>query len=115
MRLWFRKKEEELKEELKERKEQAHAQKVKELATRLKKAYAYLLQVRQDLATANEAFLDAQAKNLERKIKGEPEEDLTPLQNKIRSLEKKEEEAERLVRLLETEAKRIDPKFFDFI
>jgi hypothetical protein len=104
------------KEELKKKRKLIHTEEVKGVAARLQKAYDYLLQARRELTAAEEALQDAQIRNLERKVMGEKEEeDLKPLKDKITFLKKKVEEAEQLVRLIEGKAKRVDPKFFDFL
>jgi succinate dehydrogenase/fumarate reductase flavoprotein subunit len=103
------------KEELKKKKEELHKEEVKDVAKRLMKAYEYLLETRRTLAAAEEALQDAMIKNFERKTKGELEEDIKPRKERINELQKKVEEAAELVRLLEIEAKRKDPKFFDFL
>ena len=105
----------EIKEELRKKREQLHREEVKDMATRLQKAYDYLLQVRGALSDAEQKIEDTMIQNLEKKIRGEAEEDLGPLRNKQAELKKKVEEAEELVRLLERKARQVDPKFFDFL
>jgi uncharacterized coiled-coil protein SlyX len=107
--------EEEEKKELKELRESLQEEEVRELAMRLRKAYEYLLRARRELAVAQEELEDSRIVNLERKVQGQPEIDLKPLETKVAELRKKCEEAEQLVRLLERKAKQTDPQFFDFL
>jgi serine/threonine protein kinase len=86
-----------------------------EIAKQLSSAYDLLIEARKALAAAREELSDAEIRNLEKKLQGQPEEDISSLRQKVADLEKRVEEAERLVRLLEAKAKRVDPEKFSFI
>jgi len=102
-------------EEAREKNMLVKREKVISIAQLLSKAYDVLLEARRALKTAEEELLMVEILNLEKRLRGEEEEDLKPYQKKVRECEQRVREAERLVRLLESEAKRTDPQKFSFI
>jgi hypothetical protein len=92
-----------------------HLEEVIEVAQQLKKAYEVLLTTRRARSKVEEELADAEIRNLEKQLAGQQVEDLDPLKKRVEELRKKEEAAEKLVRLLEMKAKRIDPQRFSFI